>query len=315
MKTEHRHELETNDLAKRMAVWIEAVKPYSKWILASLGLLLGMYLATSYWGAQRAQEERDFWEAYQPAVFEGTTSLDYDAVRLVAESEDFSVNGQEWAYLTWADRQLFLASRAYLMNRDVALEEVNSILGIYEQLSTSASSADARNRAQFGLARCLELQNKPDQAADAYSKVRGAFQAVAQKRLQALDSKDRQAAIEWLATAELPSANSLGGGMPGVRPGFAADLPQADPAEEDRVSSGSIEELLGKIEGDEEGDVKDRYEEDPKEEAAVGTEAEKTKAEKTEPVATEEVPSNEGSDEVETETEEEDEPAAATEEK
>lgn len=261
MKTEHRHELETNDLAQKLAVWIEGIKPYTTYILLGIGLLLGGYLAGSYWSAKQAQQEQEFWQAYQTALTTSDSTpafQDYSEVRKAAASEDYTAAGQQWAYLTWADRQLLVASTNYLSQREKAKETLTSIFGVYDQLATTASDQNVRNRAQLGLARVHEMQNEPEKAQKAYAAVRGIYETVAQQRLAMLNSETNQAAIDWLATTELPKPDPLGGGIPGVRPGFAAEIPETEAAEQPEITKGSIEELLGKVNEDE--DDENRYE-------------------------------------------------------
>jgi hypothetical protein len=47
MKTERRHELQTNQLADSLAHWIEAVRPYSR---AGLALVVAVAVSIFAWG-------------------------------------------------------------------------------------------------------------------------------------------------------------------------------------------------------------------------------------------------------------------------
>ncbi|MEQ8838555.1 MAG: hypothetical protein RID07_17255, partial [Lacipirellulaceae bacterium] len=149
----------------------------------------------------------------------------------------------------------------------------------------TASQQSVRNRAQLGLARVYEMHNEPEKAKKAYAAVRGIFETVAQQRLEVLESEPNQKAMDWLATADLPEPASLSGGLPGVRPDFAADLPETDAQQQPAITKGSIEELLGKL-GEADEDEK-RYDETEEGESSEG------EPETSEEDASEEVPSEE----------------------
>src|SRR5262245_25168883 len=68
MKTERRHELQTNALAQNLAHWIEAAKPYSK---AGLAVLVAVLVGLFSWGFISAQNNRrasDGWNQLYKAM-------------------------------------------------------------------------------------------------------------------------------------------------------------------------------------------------------------------------------------------------------
>jgi hypothetical protein len=232
MKTEHRHELATNSLARNLEIWIEKLRPHASTILLAIGALVGAYAVGSIWSARSSSQEQRAWETYQRALLDG--DADYSSVRDAAQNEDLAGSTmQEWAYVAWADRQLLRAANQYLTNREAAKSDLADAAAIYQQYTGDAAEPSVRSRAQLGLARVAELQNRIDEAKRYYAQVEGPMQPVAEARLKELEtnSDEIKEATAWLASAEAPrSAPPTGPGLPGIRPDFDATLPPADGA-------------------------------------------------------------------------------------
>ena len=273
MKTERRHDLETNELAVRLTGWIDWIKPHTGIIAGALVLLFGIMAVSSYWSTQSDSNRQAAWNEFSVAY--DTTDPELMSLRKVADKEEYSGTPmREWAYITWADRQLRLASDEYLINRDSALDRLRQIQGTYEDLSAGVFDVVVQNRARFGLARVYELQNKPEEARKQYSIVQGDLQSIASQRATQLESSKVEESVAWLATADLPRRSTNLGGASGVRPNFEADLPRASQGGTVSVSR-SLEEILGSAVEDASGE--DRYES----EAEAKDEAEKEAAEAT----------------------------------
>jgi hypothetical protein len=256
MKTERRHELETNTLAKGLNDWGERLRPYHSAILAGIALLLLAYIGASMWSAYRATRERAAWEAYEMAVLRDDSEL--KMLQQAATGGDFDgTDMQEWAYISWADRQLHQASLAYLTDREGANERLDAISAVYKQYAENSSSPEIRNRARLGLARVDEMKNRPDEARQQYAKVDGALAAVAEARIKELDAKGAKETIAWLASAELPSpSSSRGPGIPGVRPPLDPTAPAPDATDAPLGDVEMMDKILGGIGADE---TEDRY--------------------------------------------------------
>ncbi|MEM8947601.1 MAG: hypothetical protein AAGD11_20690 [Planctomycetota bacterium] len=247
MKSEHRHELETNELSAGLAKSIERLKPVAGQILTGVGLLLALYAGLSIWNAQTAQTERDAWEAY--ALATDSADPEMKSLQLVAADEKYAgTRMSEWAYVGWADRQVLNAMRYYFADREKTKDLLRGVEGIYEQFSKDASDPQVLNRARFGLARVYELQNKLDEAKSQYLTVRGNLQSQASARAEQLGSDSIKDTYDWLATAELPKRDRTGGsGATGQRPEFNAATPAAKPSG-DSITEKSLEDLLGELE-------------------------------------------------------------------
>jgi hypothetical protein len=262
MNTERRHELESNALAHGITTWSDRLRPYTSAALAILAALLGVYIVASLWNNYQSSRDQAAWHEFELALFEGDGEA--RGLQRLANSEDYQgTEMQEWAYMSWADRQLRLASELYLRDREEAKKKLTSVEGIYEQFADNASSSELKNRARLGLARVSEMQGDVAEAKAQYALVDGALAQLAEERIKQLEAKPASETIEWLATVELPKRTPpTGPGIPGTRPGFEAVPPAAD------AKSGlnfdttqSLEDILGGIQA---GEENKRYEDDAK---------------------------------------------------
>lgn len=246
MKTERRHELSENVLAKEINVVSDMARQHGGTVAMVIGVGMIIYAAAAFWNSHRASVNQDAWDAYQTAIVEGDPEL--RSLRRVADSDEFSGTVmQEWAYLTWADRQLLLASQQYFVNRDEANKRLTDVAAVYDQYATSGVDPEIRNRSRLGLARVDEMQNRLEEARKEYNLVEGALGEYAARRATELESKQLEEDYKWLTTAPLPKpvAAAKGPGTPGLRPGFEAMPPAAEAGEQGIDSSKSLEEILG----------------------------------------------------------------------
>lgn len=261
MKSEHRHDLETNELARHLAAWIEKIKPHSTLLIGLVGVVLGLILIGQIWSAHAASQEKAAWDAYAMA----TNTVDPELVQLLRAAEEHpNTIMQEWAYAAWSDRQLQIAAQRYLIDRDAAQERILRVMGIYEALISDTRDQQILDRAHLGLARIYEMQNKLDDAQSEYRKVQGDMAELAEQRATQLESEEVQATCQWLAAVELPKlAPPSGPGIPGERPSFEATPPAASGGESSIDMTKSLEELLGDDESTDAADgEKDRYAEE-----------------------------------------------------
>ncbi|BBO32894.1 hypothetical protein [Lacipirellula parvula] len=292
MNTERRHELETNALAEGITTWSDKARPYTSALLGLIAALLGLFIVASLWNSYQERRNREAWHELEVGLLEG--DIESRNLRLIADREDLQgTDMTEWAYMSWADRQLLRASQLYLTDREDAKKRLDEIESIYEQFADSASSPELKNRARLGLARVSEMQGDVTDAVAQYELIDGAFAPLAEDRIKALKAKPAKETVEWLATVELPKRTPPGGpGSPGARPGFEAAPPSADQGGVNFETTQSLEEILGGINAAE--DAGKRYTEGaaPAEGAAAPA-AETPAAGTTEAPATEEKPAAE----------------------
>ena len=293
MKTERRHDLETNELAIRLAHWIEKIKPYTGALVGGLVVLCGVGVVSSFWSSQAAAKRQAAWDEF--IIAQDTTDPELAGLRRVADKEEYAGTPMwEWAYVTWADRQVLLASGEYLVDRKSSQDRLRQVVGIYEELAEGVADPVIQNRARFGLARVYQLQDKLEEAREQYSLVQGDLEPTAAYREEQLALPKVQEAYTWLASAELPRRNfGEGNKGAGARPNFNATLPDATPPESSPQSSlpdaRTLEEILGTA-GEEAGGEKRYPTESAENNSAEGDAAKKSAEEsKADPQASEKV--------------------------
>jgi predicted negative regulator of RcsB-dependent stress response len=229
MKSKHRHELETNELAKRLSVLIDQVRPYGSTALGVLIAVLVVLIGWSYLSGSSAARQEEAWAMYNVAVEGSTPNL--VLLRQTAEDNP-GTTMQELADVTWADGQVWLASQAYIQSRTATNEALNRAESTYQGILRTSTDERLLGRARFGLGRIYEMQNKLDKAREQYSTVQGDFAELAHLRAKELEDQQAKQACDWLATAEPPRVAPTGPGTPGQRPDFSAtdlNLPGATP--------------------------------------------------------------------------------------
>ena len=272
MKSQHRHELETNWLAHHTAIWIERVQPYSSLIVGGLLVIVILMLAYSYFGSESSARQSAAWNSYNEAVEGLLPNLD-QLHQSAGEYPDSPM--QQFADITWADGQVAIASQSFLQNRAVATEALNRASSTYQGLLRESDDERIKDRAHFGLGRVYELQNDLEKAREEYLSVKGGFAVLAEQRAKQLESQDAKDAYSWLATAESPRrAAPAGPGTPGQRPGFSPgeiELPSASSTNNETGPSVSIDDLfkgIGETSDKDNPDVTNRYNQDATSEQA-----------------------------------------------
>jgi tetratricopeptide (TPR) repeat protein len=275
MKSAHRHELETNVLAHRLEVYIDRYKPYASRIVGVLIAIVAVIFIASYFAGSSSARKSEAWDTFNRTVtstsFGMPPSLD-DLHRTAQEYPGTPM--QQIADVTWADAQVYIASRTYLANRPKALETLNAAMSAYEGVLQSEKDDRLIGRARLGLARIYEMQNKLDKAREEYGKVTGAYAKYAQAQAERLGKPDVQETYAWLATAQIPLPKSPAGpGTPGQRPEFSPgemNLPTTGPpaapkTEDTKAANDAFDNLLKSLKDDsKKGDSPDRYKDAPK---------------------------------------------------
>lgn len=266
MKSEHRHELETNWLAHHVAAWLERIQPYNSLLVSVLLTVAVLLVAYSFFGSESSARQSAAWNSYNEAVAGAMPNLE----KLRDSAAEFPDSAmQPIADITWADGNVWLAARYILLNRTAANEALNNASSTYQSLLSSANDERIKNRAHFGLGRVYELQNDLDKAREEYLAVKGVFEPIAAERAKLLAQNETKSISAWLATAEAPRvAPPTGPGTPGERPQFRPgelELPPeaTSPEQPGQTDSNvSVDDLFKGIgETDSKGDTSaaDRY--------------------------------------------------------
>jgi hypothetical protein len=243
MKSERRHDLETNELAVRVQDWVEQLKPYASQIaLVIVGFLLLAFLLSA-WGNTTSATDQAAWDEFTLATY--SNDPEWSSMKMLASNEEFAGTPvPEWAYLAWSDRQLLLASTTYLVDRKATTDRIQEVQKIYEKLADGSSNPQIQDRARYGLAQSLEMQGKLDEAIKKYESVKGNLASLAAQRVEKLNTDEAKDAWKWLTTAELPARPAAGIAAPASRPAFDAEVPATVPSTGLESDAQSLEQIL-----------------------------------------------------------------------
>ena len=227
MKTERRHELQTNTLAVTLAHWIEVLKPYSR---AGLALVIALIVVVCAWGYLSAQNSRRMAEGWNE-YFEAPTSRD-PIGRLTEISEQYTgTMVGEWSRLTLADIQLEQGTNRLFVEKKDARDELRQSAEKFEAILIESRDPTLLQRATFGLARAHEAQGLLEKAREEYRSIakhwpNSPYAAAADARASDLDQPTTKSFYDWFAKYEPPRPLAREPGTPGVRPDF---LPRPPP--------------------------------------------------------------------------------------
>ena len=201
MKTERRHELETNTLADTLATFIERAKPYSKAIVGVIVALVAVIaiIQIQAWRARSAASEG--WDRYFAARSTGLEEL-----ADVAEQYRGTPAGA-WARLELADLYLYQGAEGLFRDRAEANERLRRAEESFRAVLDQAEADLIRQRARFGLAKTYESLNELDKARDSYRALvdnhpDSALRAAAEQRIENLDSRSTREFYDWFASQD-----------------------------------------------------------------------------------------------------------------
>jgi tetratricopeptide (TPR) repeat protein len=183
MKTERRHELQTNSLADHLGKWIVVVKPYASIVGIAVAGVLIVTVAWQYIAAKAAANDGQAWDEFSTASRElaiasqlSATSSDHaDDPKMRAAITGLELvttdnEGQPVAY--WTDFMLgnhyqTIGSRMLFYDREKAGESLKKAVTHFKE-ATAAEQEDLKQRAYFGLAQAYECQGDLDNATKTY---------------------------------------------------------------------------------------------------------------------------------------------------
>jgi hypothetical protein len=225
MKTERRHELQTNVLADSLAHWIERAKPYSRAALAVVIALVALVFVWGYQSAQAVRRQSEGWSEYYDAMM-----MRDPRERLGDIAERYAgTSVAHWSRAVLADIQLDDGTNRLFTDRTGAREELQNALEDYQAILKESDDPMLMQRATFGLARAREgLAKDLVKAREEYRSIAtkwpdSPYAAPAEARAKDLDRSATKTFYDWFAKYEPPRAMAREPGTPGVRPDFMKD--------------------------------------------------------------------------------------------
>ncbi len=225
MKTERRHDLETNLLARKLAEYIEQAKPYANTAIIVVGALAVVVVGWVVLRRQAAGQESLAWDDY----FLATSDVNINPTKLRETAQKYSESPVAyWANLALADGHLQAGTVALFINKAQAKSSLNDAIAGYRQVvETAGAPQQVLDRARFGLGRAFESLGEVDTARGHYLAVQGTYAPFAKARAESLDRPDTKRFYDWFANAQSSVPPTIGlPGIPGQRPLF--DVPSGD---------------------------------------------------------------------------------------
>jgi len=166
MKTERRHELQTNKLADWMGKRIDDAKPYGRMIVGAVGLVLILSVAFLYFSKQRQADRNEGWHEYYRALEGGNQPT----LRSLAQRYKNSEVGR-WARFSVAEIERNQGNVKLYDDRSESNELLTAAQTNYQEVATSARHPFLQRRAIFGLAQAYEARNDLKNAEEKYREV------------------------------------------------------------------------------------------------------------------------------------------------
>jgi len=194
MKSEHRHELKTNELGRIVSQATPFLERYANYILIGLAVVIIAATAAVY-----------FSNTTSPATAGWTAMVKANSAEDFATVADDYPNTEvgDWARLIEAESYLENAIRSSFTDRASANSDLNKSREILEQLSKKSGVPEGiRKRALFALARCAEASGEADQAVDLYKQLvreydDPVYKDIAEGRISVLETADAKDFYAW----------------------------------------------------------------------------------------------------------------------
>ncbi|HUG66397.1 MAG TPA: hypothetical protein VMM76_01520 [Pirellulaceae bacterium] len=246
MKTDRRHELQTNVLADWLGKHLEHSQGYSKTVLGVVLLVVAAAVAGMFLAKDQAARSQASWNQF----FQAFGERDPEALEAVAVANQ-GTTASVWAHLAQADLKLAEGIGDLYTNRDNAKQNLAQAEQNYLAVDRAAQEKILRERAWFGLGQTYESLAEIDKAKEFYGKLvssapASALGKEAKRRSDALGDPATAKWYNWFAnqTPRPPAIPGMPGdfGLPNLPsdlgdlsdrpdlslPGFAPPIPGAE---------------------------------------------------------------------------------------
>ncbi|HKD36624.1 MAG TPA: tetratricopeptide repeat protein [Pirellulales bacterium] len=216
MKTERRHELQSNELADFLTDMGEKAKPYAKGLLGVVLAALVIVLAYIYLTQRAKSEDAQSWNEAWKAI----DSRNDDDLRDVIKRYP-NKPAALWSQLVLADDELSRGVAGLFAQRSAGRDLLTSAADDYRYVAEHSTLPLVREQALFGLGRAEESLNELAKAREAYESVaksypNGPYAKRAELRLAQLNRDSAKVFYDWFAAAELPTSPGKSGLFPGA---------------------------------------------------------------------------------------------------
>lgn len=228
MKSERRHELQTNELADWVGNYVEVCRPYLKTATAVVLAVAAIGLAYAIVSQRQEAAAGLSWEAYFKAVWQRDQKEAGTELQRLAEREKGTLPGL-WALETEADLDLESGVQKLFRDRDEAMRDLDRAIEHYRAVEKQAAPyPELLARCRYGLAQALEAQGELSEARSKYEEVakanaNSALGKMAERRLKGIKGDHMADFYTWFAKQTPPPPGKPGG--TGLPPLNLDDLP------------------------------------------------------------------------------------------
>ncbi|MDX1927685.1 MAG: hypothetical protein SFV81_14280 [Pirellulaceae bacterium] len=197
MKSERRHDLQSNELAHSLGSGIEKVQPFAQYIVG--GVVIAALLAVG-WGVYTSFAKKNAAAAWTEYYFTLNTG-DAESFKAIAADHPGSA-AAIWAEQTAGDEYLADGIDALYKDRGQGVELLKKAIDSYETVKNKSQNAELRTRAELGLAQAYESLGEIDKAKTLYQQVisaglQPAITTVATNRVEFLNSQAGKDFYAW----------------------------------------------------------------------------------------------------------------------
>jgi predicted negative regulator of RcsB-dependent stress response len=192
MKSERRHELQTNDLAGWLGDVYQRIRPYLNAILGGGVLVVVVVVTYVWWSRQTTTQASESWQT----VFNAMNANDFATLEKLVDQNQGTPFAQ-WVTVAIADLNFNDGSRSLFIDKTEATAKLSKAVEQYNAVLKQTKTPMLLERATFGLARTLESQGKLEEARQAYQQVQekwpeGAYAKAAESRFADLAQVNTQ---------------------------------------------------------------------------------------------------------------------------
>jgi hypothetical protein len=214
MKTQRRHELQTNDLAEKLSSWIAAIEPYSRAITGSVIIVAAAVLLVMFIARSRERTRTAAWNEFYAA----TAERDPGALSELA-AKHAGTPTAAWALQMAGQMNLMQGASQLYQDRTSARSTLNEAADAFDGARMQAVGKDQeliRQRAMFGLAQVKEALNELGEARNLYQQIaetwpESAIGTQALERKELLERGRIQEFYEEFQTRQPPPARPADG--------------------------------------------------------------------------------------------------------
>ncbi len=214
MKSERRHELQTNYLADHLGTAVEGSRPYAGYVIIGALTILAAALGYGIYSSFAARASAAAWGQYYFNIGSG----DAEVFQTVAQDHPGTA-AADWSKLAWADNQALQGFEQLYNNRKSAEETIKGAIDAYEEVLSATYEPELKARAAVALGQAYEALGKLEDASRYYKQASSSNQpglaAMAGNRLAWISSGDGKSFYDWFATVK---------NTPAIPPALPSDL-------------------------------------------------------------------------------------------